>query len=258
MPRSTPLTSMARTVGGTTPFPNIWLDRVMPFLTDTEWRLICILVRQTFGWIRQNEPKRSDWLSHSQLKRKSGRASAAVSRAIDVLCRNHLIVVTDAAKRPLTDPDARRRHRGRLYFRLTDSALLLESKRIRRKRGLRKAKTTKNTHTNNVVVVAGKRKRAVRAGSLGLRGVGPKWQRLHVQARVKDNPDAVAGHVPDQVVKQNRITSKLVDAQVDGTAPSVRDPIPDTRDSSLDSLSGLDGDRWHGCTVASSSDPDKI
>jgi hypothetical protein len=28
--------------GGTTPFPNILIDRVMPYLTDTEWRVLVV------------------------------------------------------------------------------------------------------------------------------------------------------------------------------------------------------------------------
>ena len=31
-------------------FPCVLIDRLMPTLKDTEWRLICVIVRQTVGW----------------------------------------------------------------------------------------------------------------------------------------------------------------------------------------------------------------
>jgi phage replication O-like protein O len=99
--------------GGTTPFPNQLLDGAMPHLTDTEWRVLCVVVRQTFGW-----QKRSDWLSHAQLKRRTGRQSAAISRAIDRLVRAGLLTVTDRFGRPLGTSEMRRRSHDRLVFSL--------------------------------------------------------------------------------------------------------------------------------------------
>ncbi len=102
---------------GTTPFPNILLDRVMPRLTDTQWRLLCVIVRQTFGWRDRNgDRKRADWLSHSQLKRRTGRHSAAISRAIDALVRSGLIRVRDSNNRSLRTSHSRRRSRSKLHF----------------------------------------------------------------------------------------------------------------------------------------------
>lgn len=113
---STPMTRLA----GTTPFPNVLLDRVMPYLGDTEWRVLCVIVRQTFGW-----QKAADWLSHGQLKTKTGRESAAVSRAIDTLVKRGLILVQDGRDNRLHSSSERRRSRSRLVFavhpRLVDS-----------------------------------------------------------------------------------------------------------------------------------------
>ncbi|MBX3117418.1 MAG: replication protein [Fimbriimonadaceae bacterium] len=108
-----------RFIVGTTPFPNFLLDRVMPRLTDTEWRIICIIVRQTYGWsIGSGIRKGSDWLSHFQFKRKTGRQSAAISRAIDVLVRSGLIAVRDRHGYGLYTPAARRRSHSHLNFAL--------------------------------------------------------------------------------------------------------------------------------------------
>jgi hypothetical protein len=106
-----------RFVTGTTPFPNFLLDRVMPRLTDTEWRLLCVIVRQTFGWhLGGGVRKKADWMSHFQLKQRTGRESAAISRAIAGLVRAGLIAVRDEHGRPLYTAYMRRRSHEHLVF----------------------------------------------------------------------------------------------------------------------------------------------
>lgn len=101
----------------TTPVPNLLLDKAMPRLRDTEWRLLCVIVRQTLGWeLADGTRKRSDWLSHFQLKRRTGRSSSAVSRAINVLVRARLIIVRDSFGAPLLTAAERRRSHSRLSF----------------------------------------------------------------------------------------------------------------------------------------------
>lgn len=106
-----------RPVRGTTPFPNFLLDRVMPRLTDTEWRLLSVIVRQTFGWnLGGGIRKKADWMSHFQLKQRTGRQSAAISRAIDVLVKAGLISVRNEHGRPMYSAAARRRTQEHLIF----------------------------------------------------------------------------------------------------------------------------------------------
>lgn len=106
-------------IRGSTPFPNALIDRVMPVLSDTAWRVLCIVVRQTYGWHDGPGLRRSaDWLSHSQLKRRSGRQGAAVSRAVDALCKLRLIAVRDGSGRLLESAAERRRCRGALFYSL--------------------------------------------------------------------------------------------------------------------------------------------
>ncbi len=112
---STPFPNMS------TPFPNLLIDRIMPDLSDTEWRLLCVVCRQTLGFVSQGgQPSRRtrDWLTHSQLKARTGRASEAVSRAIDGLIRKNLIEVRTYAGEPLLTPPERRRCQGMLFFSL--------------------------------------------------------------------------------------------------------------------------------------------
>ena len=112
---------MSRTLHATTPFPNLLLDEAMPRLKDTEWRVLCVIVRQTLGWQvdeRTKQRKEADWLTHSQLKRRTGRASEALSKAVDVLVRDGWIEVCDVQERPLTTAVLRRNCRGPVFFRL--------------------------------------------------------------------------------------------------------------------------------------------
>ena len=108
----------------TTPFPSHLLDDVMPLLSDTEWRLLCVVVRQTLGWEDgQGGRKREDWLTQSQLKARTGRASEAISRAIDGLAQKGLIQVCSEAGDVLATPQERQRCPGRLLFGLAPQAL---------------------------------------------------------------------------------------------------------------------------------------
>lgn len=93
-----------------TAFPNKLLDQVMPTLKDTEWRLLCVIVRQTIGWRNEHGGRRRrDWLSRSQLMQRTGRNSEALSKAVDRLVARRLIVVQDEAGHDL--PTARQRQR---------------------------------------------------------------------------------------------------------------------------------------------------
>ena len=113
---------------GAVPVPNTLFDEVMPALKDTELRALLVVVRQTLGWREGRGDgnggarfKRRDWLSHSQLVRRTGRGSEAVSSAISSLVARGLIVIETASGAPLGTPEQRRRHLGRLFFGLGDS-----------------------------------------------------------------------------------------------------------------------------------------
>lgn len=110
----------------TTPFPNYLLNDVMPALKDTEWRLLCVVVRQTRGWkdARTGTRKTSDWLTRAQLMRKTGRNSEALSHALDSLVQQNLLEVRHESGRLLHTPSARRQVRGRIYYAL--HALLIQ------------------------------------------------------------------------------------------------------------------------------------
>lgn len=108
-----------------TPLPNVLIDQAMPELSDTEWRLLCVITRQTLGYASPDGRgrRRRDWLTHRQLKSRTGRASAAVSRAVDGLVRKGLIEVQGMDGEPLVTPAERRRCQGALFFSLSPRLL---------------------------------------------------------------------------------------------------------------------------------------
>ncbi|MGV3615151.1 MAG: hypothetical protein ACO1SV_07430 [Fimbriimonas sp.] len=108
---------------GWCPVPNEILDRLMPRLRDTEFRLLCVVCRATLG--RRNpatgKRRRRDWLSHAQLMRRTGRGSAAVSRALASLVVSGLVRAEGEDLRELRTARERRSHRGRVYLSICDS-----------------------------------------------------------------------------------------------------------------------------------------
>jgi hypothetical protein len=109
----------------TVPFPVFLIEEVMPSCAFAEYKLLCVIVRQTLGWRdpATGQRKESDWMTHAQIKRRTGCASEAISRAIDSLVRKNLIgVLSDTGEILLTSAE-RRRCAGRLYFRLSETVL---------------------------------------------------------------------------------------------------------------------------------------
>lgn len=130
----------------TTPFPNWLVDTAMPSLRDTEWRVLCVVARQTIGFRSAfGGRKQFDWISHDQLKAKTGRESEAVSRAVDGLVRLRMIEVRSAAGYVLVTPRERRLYRGRLLYSLCEPSFPQAFPRFSRKIENRKAKITKDS-----------------------------------------------------------------------------------------------------------------
>jgi|SRR5579871_3802342 len=101
----------------TTPFPNS-LFPAMSRLRDTEWRVLCVIIRFTVGFVDPitKHRKLTAPISHGQFKRWTGRESAAISSAIGVLADAGLIYITDLAGYPVSSRSQRRRARHRLVF----------------------------------------------------------------------------------------------------------------------------------------------
>ncbi len=107
--------------------PNIIFNGLMKEISDTELRVVLIVTRATLGWILDRERgmrKEEDWISHSQLKHKTGRESGAISKAIDRCIQKGWIEARDHSGELLDTKDKRRGKN--IYYRL-DPAILLRT-----------------------------------------------------------------------------------------------------------------------------------
>jgi phage replication O-like protein O len=103
------------------PVPLVYIDVVLPALTDTELRVLLVIIRQTLGWSDATQPERRkerDWITQSQFQRKTGKSRDAISRAVKGLVEKKLIQVENRAGEPLETPQKRQRARDRLFYRL--------------------------------------------------------------------------------------------------------------------------------------------
>ena len=74
--------------GGYFPIHNYVFDVCMPQLSNAGWRILCVAIRKTWGWIDREDPnpmgrKTWDQISYSQFQEASGlRSAASVSKGL--------------------------------------------------------------------------------------------------------------------------------------------------------------------------------
>ena len=74
--------------GGWFPIHNAVFDVIMPRLSPNGWKVLCVAIRQTWGWVADGKDpkqrKQSDRISYSQFKDKAGIGSySTVARALE-------------------------------------------------------------------------------------------------------------------------------------------------------------------------------
>ena len=110
-------------IPNTTPTPNELYNGEMKKMSDTELRVVLIITRKTLGWEIDNETgmrKTEDWINQTQLKKLSGRGSAAISKAIDNCIKMGWIEARNKKGELLDTKDKRKRlgYAGKVYYRL--------------------------------------------------------------------------------------------------------------------------------------------
>ena len=111
---------------GFVPVPAACFDVLMPALTDTEWRILCVVLRQTLGWADPGNPtgrKERDWITQSQFQKRTGKSRDALSRGVQGLIEKRLLIVENETGESMETPRKRQRARERLYYRLTLPAI---------------------------------------------------------------------------------------------------------------------------------------
>lgn len=70
---------------GYTMFNNYILDHIMPDLSPSGWKILCVAIRQTIGWVDEDTEsgrKEADRISYSQFQTKTSLSSKTVARGI--------------------------------------------------------------------------------------------------------------------------------------------------------------------------------
>jgi hypothetical protein len=101
----------------TTQVPNVILDTHLPNLTESELKVLLIIIRQTFGWLdkRTGQRKLKDRISASQFRRKTGLSQRILTKTIQTLLQKKLITITDQSGAKLHQP-RERQGKSHLYY----------------------------------------------------------------------------------------------------------------------------------------------
>lgn len=101
----------------TTQVPNAVFDKLLTTLTFSEFKILMIIIRQTYGWIDQRTGKRKnrDRITHSQFMQKTELSRRMVSQTIQSLVSKGLIGVFDQLGKQLNSGDERT-GRTHLYY----------------------------------------------------------------------------------------------------------------------------------------------
>jgi len=100
--------------------PVLFVDDVMPTLKDTELRVLLSVLRQTHVAGRE---RASAWITSGELRRRTGRASEAVSAAIGSLSSQGLLSVAGESGGRLVTASERHCAIGRRFYSVSVNAL---------------------------------------------------------------------------------------------------------------------------------------
>ena len=112
--------------------PHVYIDKFMPGLLESEFRVLLLILRQTIGWVdREGHTgrKERDWISMGQFAQKTGLHRESIGRAVQSLIDLGLIRVESATGVPLSTPLLRKQHNSRLYYRLANLSGIAETVR---------------------------------------------------------------------------------------------------------------------------------
>jgi len=103
------------TKGNYTSVPNILFDELLQVLSNSEVKILLVIIRKTYGWIDNKTHKRKvkDRISVSQFMELSGLSRRIVSFAIGSLVEKKLICISDKKGNTLNDSHQRK---GRSYI----------------------------------------------------------------------------------------------------------------------------------------------
>lgn len=95
--------------------PNILFDQLIRELSNSELKILLVIIRQTNGWLdrKSKKYKTRDRITYSQFISKTGISRRIISSAINSLLEKNLIEITDTFGNILYDPKNRK---GRFFI----------------------------------------------------------------------------------------------------------------------------------------------
>ena len=106
-------------IPNTTPTPNELFNTEMKKMSDTELRVVLIVIRSTLGWEVDHTTgmrKTEDWITRSHIEQKAGRGPTSISGAVDGCVKKGWIETRNENGKILKTP-AERRH-NKIFYRL--------------------------------------------------------------------------------------------------------------------------------------------
>ncbi|MDP1994359.1 MAG: replication protein [Ignavibacteria bacterium] len=100
-----------------TQVPNVVFDKLLTSLTFGEFKILMVIIRQTYGWVDQRTGKRKtrDRISHYQFMQKTELSRRMISKTVDSLLSKGLIGVFDRSGK-LLNFGSERAGRTHLYY----------------------------------------------------------------------------------------------------------------------------------------------
>jgi len=104
------------TLHKTTPTPNEFFS-YLPKLTNSEVRVLLVIIRQTFGWkdLKTKQRKLRDRMTYSFLIKRTGLYRTVITETIKTLIDKNLIIVTDKTGKRLNTAIERKGKRCLFY-----------------------------------------------------------------------------------------------------------------------------------------------
>ena len=101
----------------TTHVPNILFDQYLRHLTESELKILLVIIRQTHGWVdkRTGKRKTKDRISQSQFQLKTGLSIRIISETLRKLSTEGLIRVVDQNGKPMNHSLERKGKRQLFY-----------------------------------------------------------------------------------------------------------------------------------------------
>lgn len=159
-----------------TQIPNYILDIMMPQLGDTEFKIIMVIARQTYGW-----HKEADKISYFQLIKKTGASNGAVAIAVKSLREKGLIKVLDVkGKQLFTKEECRGKE---LFYKVnvTSPKIGVDLSRNRTPESGDTKETYTKTLNNKLLRDGNTPNRGVPCPLLSVSSLKEKWPKGHVE-----------------------------------------------------------------------------